>query len=57
MKFRKIPTTLLLFALGATCGYAKKQPKYEPVHPLTAEQHALVLKAIGREKVLIKAIQ
>ena len=57
MRFRKIPTTLLLFALGATCGYAKKQPKYEPVHPLTAEQHALVLKAIGREKVLIKAIQ
>lgn len=57
MNFRKIPTTLLLIALGATCAYAKKQPKYEPVHPLTPEQHALVLKAIGREKVLIKAIQ
>ncbi len=57
MNFRKIPTTLLLIALSATCAYAKKQPKYEPVHPLTAEQHALVIKAIGREKVLIKAIQ
>ena len=57
MIFRKIPTTLLLIALSATCAYAKKQPKYEPVHPLTPEQHALVLKAIGREKVLIKAIQ
>jgi len=57
MIFRKIPTTLLLIALGATCAYAKKQPKYEPVHALTPEQHALVVKAIGREKVLIKAIQ
>jgi len=58
MTFRKIPTTtLLLFALSATCAYAKKQPKYEPVHQLTPEQHSLVTKAIGREKVLIKAIQ
>jgi len=57
MNFRKIPTTLLLIALSATSAYAKKEPKYEPVHPLTPEQHALVLKAIGREKVLIKAIQ
>jgi len=57
MSFRKIPTTLLLFALGATCAYAKKEPKYEAVHQLTPEQHALVVKSIGREKVLIKAIQ
>ncbi len=57
MIFRKIPTTLLLIALSATCAYAKKQPKYEPVHQLTPEQHGLVVKAIGREKVLIKAIQ
>src|SRR5579862_3525688 len=57
MNFRKIPTTLLLIALSATSAYAKKEPKYEPVHPLTPEQHALVLKAIGRDKVLIKAIQ
>ncbi|HEY3625004.1 MAG TPA: hypothetical protein VGL00_01935 [Terracidiphilus sp.] len=57
MTFRKTSTTLLLIALSATCAYAKKQPKYEPVHALTPEQHALVAKAIGREKVLIKAIQ
>jgi hypothetical protein len=57
MSFRKIPTVLLLIALAATCAHAKKQPKYEAVHPLTAEQQALVIKAIGREKVLIKSIQ
>src|SRR4051812_17966356 len=57
MNFRKMPTALLLIALSATCAYAKKEPKYEPVHPLTPEQRALVVKAIGREKVLIKAIQ
>jgi hypothetical protein len=57
MNFRKISSTLLLLALSATCAYAKKQPKYDAAHPLTPEQHALVVKAIGREKVLIKAIQ
>src|SRR5258708_31760124 len=57
MSFRKFSTSLLLIALTATCAYAKKQPKYEAVHPLTSEQQALVLKAIGREKVLIKNIQ
>jgi len=57
MNLRTIPAALLLMALSTTCGYAKKQPKYEPTHPLNAEQHALVVKAIGREKVLIKAIQ
>src|SRR5215469_2574941 len=57
MSFRKISTTLLLLGLTATCAHAKKPPKYEPTHPLTPEQHALVVKAIGREKVLIKAIQ
>src|ERR1700730_399742 len=57
MTFRKIPTALLLIALSAACAYAKKQPKYETVHQLTAEQQGLVLKAIGREKVLIKSIQ
>jgi hypothetical protein len=40
-----------------TCAYAKKQPKYEQAHQLTPEQAALVERAIGREKVLIKAIQ
>ena len=57
MNYRKIPTTLLLIALGTTCAFAKKEPKYEAVHPLTPEQQALVVKAIGQEKVLIKAIQ
>jgi hypothetical protein len=37
--------------------YAKKAPKFEPVHPLSPEQAALVEKAIGQEKVLIKNIQ
>ena len=36
---------------------AKKQPKYEQAHQLTPEQAALVEKAIGAEKVLIKNIQ
>src|ERR1700726_2230060 len=57
MSLRKKSTILVLIALAATCAYAKKQPKYEAVHPLTAEQQALVVKAIGREKVLIKNIQ
>ncbi len=57
MTFRKIPASFLILALSAVGAYAKKQPKYEPVHPLTADQAALVQKAIGREKVLIKNIQ
>ncbi len=57
MSLRKKPIILLVIALAATGAYAKKQPKYETVHPLTPEQQALVVKAIGREKVLIKNIQ
>ena len=57
MKFRKISLSLLSLALGATCVYAKKTPKFEPGHQLTPEQAALVQKAIGQEKVIIKAIQ
>jgi hypothetical protein len=57
MTFRKIPLTFLVLTLGVTCAYAKKQPKYEQAHQLTPEQSALVERAIGREKVLIKAIQ
>src|ERR1700759_612 len=57
MNSRKVPTTLLLIALGTTCAFAKKEPKYEAIHPLTPEQQALVVKAIGQEKVLIKSIQ
>ncbi|MFZ0744701.1 MAG: hypothetical protein WAM85_09840 [Terracidiphilus sp.] len=57
MTFRKISLTLLTLALGVSCAYAKKAPKYEQAHQLTAEQEALVQKAIAQEKVLIKNIQ
>jgi hypothetical protein len=57
MILRKIPTAFLIIALFGACAYAKKQPKYEQIHALTPEQSALVNKAIGREKVLIKNIQ
>ena len=59
MKFRKITIALLLIVLGTTCAYAakKKQPRYIRLHKLTAEQTALVEKAIAREKVVIKNIK
>src|SRR6516162_226262 len=57
MTLRKICTTLLLTVLTATIASAKKSPKYESPHQLTPEQQALVTKAIGQEKVLIKDIQ
>ena len=57
MTFRRISLTFLIITLGTACAYAKKVPKYEQTHPLTPEQAALVEKAIGREKVLIKNIQ
>jgi hypothetical protein len=57
MTYRKIPLTFLIIILGAACAYAKKEPKYEQAHALTPEQAALVVKAIAREKVLIKNIQ
>ena len=57
MTFRKISLAFLVLLLALPCAYAKKQPKYEQVYPLTPEQAALVEKAIGREKVLIKNIQ
>ncbi len=58
MTFRKISLTFITLVLGVTCAFAKKkEPKYSPAHQLTPEQVALVQKAIGQEKVLIKAIQ
>ena len=57
MTFRKISLPFLILTLGAACAYAKKVPKFEQAHQLTPEQAALVEKAIGREKVLIKNIQ
>ena len=57
MTFRKILFTFLIISLGVASAYAKKQPKYEQAHQLTAEQAALVERAVAREKVLIKNIQ
>jgi hypothetical protein len=57
MTFRKITLAFLFITLTVACAYAKKAPKYSQVRQLTPEQAALVDKAIGREKVLIKDIQ
>ena len=57
MTFRKITVAFLFISLTVACAYAKKGPKYSQVRQLTPEQAALVEKAIGREKVLIKNIQ
>jgi hypothetical protein len=57
MTFRKIPYYFLILALCAPGAFAKKQPKYETAHQLTAEQAALVQRAIAQEKVLIASIQ
>jgi hypothetical protein len=64
MKFRKLSIALLLITLcvpsAFALGFGKKAPKpgrYGQAHQLTPEQAALVEKAIGREKVLIKNIQ
>jgi hypothetical protein len=57
MMYRKIALILLTVALGTSGAYAKKTPRYEQTHQLTPDQAALVQKAIGQEKILIKAIQ
>ena len=57
MKFWKTALPFLLIALSTTAALAKKEPKYEKAHQLTAEQSALVEKAIAREKFIIKNIQ
>ena len=57
MKFRKIALTFLVTTLSVACAFAKNEPKYEPIHPLTPEQSELVDKAIVHEKEVIKAIQ
>jgi hypothetical protein len=57
MTFRKIPFYFLVLALCVSSAFAKKQPKYEQAHQLTADQAALVQRAMAREKVLIKSIQ
>jgi len=57
MTFRKIALAFLMMTVSAASAYAKKEPKYEAVHPLTPEQSALVDRAISQEKVLIQAIR
>ena len=57
MMSRKIALTLLTLLLGTSWAYAKKAPRYEQAHQLTADQAALVQKSIAQEKILIKAIQ
>jgi hypothetical protein len=57
MSFRKIPLTFLMITIGVSCAYAKKTPKYEQTRQLTAEQAALVEKAVQREKVLVDDIK
>ena len=58
MTFRKVSLLFLVFILGASWANAKKKtPQFEQSHPLTADQAALVQKAIAQEKVLIKSIQ
>src|SRR5215469_12694268 len=57
MKFWKYSLPLMALILGVPLAHAKKEPKYEQAHQLTADQAALVEKAIAREKVLIKNIQ
>ena len=57
MKFWKTSLPFLVLVLSLTPAFAKKEPKYEQAHQLTAEQAALVEKAIAREKIVIKNIQ
>src|SRR5579863_8374656 len=58
MTFRKISLTFLIITMSVACAHAKKkEPKYQLAHQLTPEQAALVEKAIGQEKVLVKNIQ
>src|ERR1700735_1564070 len=56
MRFAKFTVPFLMLTLGMSLAHAK-EPKYEKPHQLTPEQSALVEKAIGREKVVIKNIQ
>lgn len=58
MTFRKLCLTFLILTLGVSCAYAKKKtPQYAPANQLTPDQAALVQKAVGQEKVIIKNIQ
>jgi hypothetical protein len=54
---RKIALSLLTIATCTNLAQAKKEPKYPQAHQLTADQAALVEKAIAREKIVVKNIQ
>ena len=55
MTLRKLWMTSLLLCLTVVSAEAKKEVKFATATPLTAEQSALVQKAVAREKVTIKA--
>jgi len=55
MTLHKLWMTSLLLTLGLSAAQAKQ--KYQPPAPLSAEQSALVHKAIATEKVTVKEIQ
>ncbi len=57
MTLRKLSLTFLILIVTVVCAHAKKQPKFEQTRQLTAEQAALVQRAMAQEKVLIKNIQ
>jgi hypothetical protein len=57
MTLRKLPLTVLILTMTVVSAHAKKQPKFEQARQLTADQAALVQRAIAQEKVLIKNIQ
>jgi hypothetical protein len=48
---------VIIIAFSATTARAKEHQKYEQTHQLTADQAALIQKAVAQEKVLIKNIQ
>jgi Peptidase family M48 len=57
MTLRKLWMTSLLLCFAVGSAEAKKEARFEPTTPLTAEQSALVQKAVAREKITIKEIQ
>jgi hypothetical protein len=57
MKIRNMAVSFLLVAIGCNASFARKEATYQPAHPLTPDQTALVEKAIAREKIVIKNIQ